>query len=145
MMNRLLALSLCLVMAGCGGASGPDIASVEGTVTMDGQPLANASVVFIPENGRPGGAWTDSSGHYVLNFSGERQGAIPGKNTVRISTYREGGQNEDGTMAESQKETVPAKYNAQSELTFTVEDGKANVADFAITSEGALPEVSAEN
>src|SRR5690242_5652638 len=74
--------------AGC-GPSGPDIAHVSGRVTMDGKPLANATVVFIPEDGRPAGARTNAAGDYVLNFTEGRRGAIPGKNTVRITTQAE--------------------------------------------------------
>jgi hypothetical protein len=43
-----------------GRPGGPEIASVEGTVTMDGNPLPNASVVFIPPAGRPAGARTNA-------------------------------------------------------------------------------------
>ena len=51
-------LFLGLACLGC-GPGGPEIASVEGKVTLDGKPLPNAAVVFIPENGRPAGATTD--------------------------------------------------------------------------------------
>lgn len=137
--------SLCLFITGC-GPSGPAIATVEGTVKMDGKPLADASVVFIPENGRPAGAWTDANGHYVLNFGSGRKGALPGKHRVRISTYREGGgEDADGKPMKSAPETVPSKYNQQTELTFTVEDGKNNVADFEVSSDGKIVKQNSES
>jgi hypothetical protein len=50
----VLVLALVLVSAGC-GPGGPEIAYVTGRVTMDGKPLANATVVFIPKTaGRRG-------------------------------------------------------------------------------------------
>src|SRR5687767_15247267 len=107
---RLLAV-LMLVLVGC-GPSGPEIASVSGRVTMDGKPLANATVVFIPENGRPAGATTDADGRYELNFNEYREGAIPGKNMVRISTQRDPTPGEEGKSIPGSKETVPAKYHA---------------------------------
>lgn len=131
-----LVFSVCLL--GC-GSSGPEIASVEGTVTLDGQPLANASVVFVPEGGRPAGASTDAQGKYVLNFSGGRKGALPGKNVVRISTLMGETTDDNGQMVPGTPETIPAKYNAQSTLEFNVEAGKVNVADFALESDGELP------
>jgi hypothetical protein len=106
---------------------------------MDGQPLANATVVFIPENGRPAGARTDASGHYVLTFTAGREGAIPGKNSIRISTFADASEAEDGSPIPGQKETVPAKYNSLSTLEFTVEPGKNNIANFELDSKGALP------
>lgn len=131
------------ISAGC-GPSGPAIAEVEGTVMLDGKPLPMASVVFIPENGRPAGAITDENGHYVLNFTEGRQGAIPGKNKVIITTKRDPGKDADGNMLPASPETVPMKYNAQTELTFVVEDGKRNIADFKLDSEGPIAEASEE-
>lgn len=135
--GRIIGLSLAtLVICGC-GKSGPEIASVSGRVTMDGKPLANAAVVFIPENGRPAGATTDADGNYVLNFSQGRRGAIPGKNSIRISTQRDptpGDETRKGIPGS--KETVPAKYNAASELSFDVEPKKRNVANFDLKSGG---------
>ena len=129
-------------ISGC-AEDGPEIADVEGTVTMDGKPLANASVVFVPQGGRPAGARTDDNGHYVLNFSGERQGALPGKSKVRISTLRDPYVAEDGTNVPGTPETVPAKYNAETILEFEVKLSEANVADFNLDSEGELPPVQA--
>jgi hypothetical protein len=126
-----------MAATGC-GPSGPDIASVEGTVTMDGKPLPNAAVVFIPENGRPAGATTDEQGHYVLNFTSGRKGAIPGKNTIRITTLRDADTKEDGTPIPASPETIPMKYNAATELTFDVKDGERNVANFDLKSGGSL-------
>lgn len=123
---------------GC-GPGGPDIAGVEGTVTMDGQPLANATVVFVPEvGGRPSGSSTDESGHYELNFSEGRQGAIPGKNKVMISTLSDPYEDEDGNPVPGRPETIPVKYNVETELFFDVVDGKRNVADFALESGGEV-------
>ena len=130
---------LAAAVSGCGGEDGPEIAGVHGKITMDGKPLANATVVFIPESGRPGGARTDEDGEYVLNFSGGRQGAMLGKNTIRISTLSDPSENEDGTTTPGSPETVPMKYNAMSELTFVVEQGD-NEANFDISSEGPLPD-----
>lgn len=132
-----IASLLLLMIFGC-GPSGPPIASVTGRVTMDGKPLANAAVVFIPENGRPAGATTDADGNYELNFSQGRRGAIPGKNSIRISTLRDptpGDENGKGGIPGS-KETIPTRYNEESELSFEVEPKKHNVANFDLKSGG---------
>ena len=125
-------------VAGC-GADGPEIAGVEGTVTMDGKPLPNAAVVFVPEEGgRPAGARTDENGHYVLNFSGGRQGTIPGKNKVQITTLSDPYQDEEGNTVPGSPETVPMKYNTQTTLEVDVKEGEHNVADFDLDSEGDI-------
>lgn len=124
---------VALLFTGC-GSGGPEIAHVSGRVTMDGKPLANATVVFIPENGRPAGARTDADGKYVLNFTEGRRGAMPGKNTIRITTLRDADQDETGKSIPGSPETIPAKYNAASTLEFTVEPKKRNVANFDLKS-----------
>ena len=129
-----LLVLVAVLAAGC-GSGGPEIAYVSGRVTMDGKPLAHATVVFIPENGRPAGARTDEDGNYVLNFTEGRRGAIPGKNTIRITTLREAEQDENGkTVLPASPETIPPKYNTESTLTFTVEPNKRNVANFDLQS-----------
>lgn len=135
---------LALACTGC-GESGPEIATVEGTVTLDGKPLPHATVVFTPvEGGRPAGAMTDEEGYYVLNFTEGRQGAIPGKNRVRIYTLRDPMEDEDGNMIPGSPETIPTKYNAETTLEFVVEDGKRNEANFDLDSEGELPPADEE-
>ena len=141
-MKRIITLCclMLLTMAGCGGDD--DIAAVTGTVTMDGAPLANASVVFINPTTRPAGGSTDAQGHYVLNFSGGIKGAPIGKNKVRISTIRDASEDADGNRIPGSKETIPLRYNGLSELEFKVEPGKRNVADFKLTSDGPIANTS---
>jgi hypothetical protein len=107
---------------------------------MDGEPLPNASVVFIPESGRPAGARTDERGHYVLTFSEGRKGAMLGKHKVQVWTGTDPGETDDGEPIPGSPETVPKRYNAQTELEFTVKAGGTKEADFALTSEGDLPD-----
>ena len=38
-------------LVGCSGSDGPQVAPVEGTVTWQGKPLADAGVAFTPEKG----------------------------------------------------------------------------------------------
>jgi hypothetical protein len=132
-----VALLACVFLTGCKPV-GPEIASVEGLVTFDGEPLANASVMFIPQGGRPAIARTDSSGKYVLNFSGGRKGAIPGPNKVRISTVAEASEDENGNPIPASKERIPMQYNQTSTLEFNVEPGTANVANFELKSGGRV-------
>lgn len=133
------ALTLLLVLvAGC-GSGGPDIAGVRGKVTMDGKPLADATVVFIPKaGGRPAAAMTDAEGMYELNFSAGRKGTIPGPNRIRVTTLSDPYEGEDGKMIPGRPETIPAKYNQQSELEFDVVDGQLNEANFDLESGGRI-------
>src|SRR5262249_53512413 len=75
---------------GCGGPK--KFAPVSGTVTMDGKPLAGATVTFIPvpdpgsiEAGDGSVGKTNEKGEYTLMSSKGRSGAQVGKHKVSIS------------------------------------------------------------
>lgn len=82
-------LSLLLLSTGCGGGgqSGPPMGEVTGTITYQGQPVAQANVVFVSQNTgtAPAAAVTDSAGRYRLSVSGEMTGAITGSYQVSIA------------------------------------------------------------
>jgi hypothetical protein len=139
--NRLvLAIVLPLFAAACNSEKLPGLGSVTGTVTMDGQPVADASVTFDGANpGEPPSlGQTDSAGKYELYYSRGHKGATVGEHAVRISTY--GGAADDG---EPRKETIPARYNAKSELKSDVKRG-SNKFDFELKSGGEIIQPGAE-
>jgi hypothetical protein len=139
-------------VAGCNSASGTnwDVVPVSGTVTLDGQPLADAQVSLIPEtrqDGYPGAAAkTDSAGKFTL-ISGNQQGAMPGKYKVIVSklTMKDGsplvdqgeGMDVDQLIAQGlTREAVPPQYSdpSQTTLAMDVVSGKAEGYDIQMTS-----------
>jgi hypothetical protein len=134
----VLLMMALMLQVGC-GPSGPEIARVQGTVTMDGKPLPSAIIMFVPVGGRPSVSETDANGKYVLEFSGGRKGAIPGINRVEINTGRLAYE-KDGKNYPAVKESVPVQYNRLTTLEFNVEAGKNNTADFALKSGGKIVE-----
>ncbi len=116
---------LLLLASGCGGTSGPELANVTGTVTLDDKPLADAAVVFAPEaqgdeQVRPALGRTDQNGKYSLGYSSSRSGARPGKYKVSISTYQETSEDKDGNETPGVPERVPDVYSSKSTLTAEV-------------------------
>lgn len=86
-MRTLLLMVALTPLAGC--APGPRLASVEGTVKLDGKPLADAEVQFIPDvtqgaTGPPASAYTDKEGRYQILATG-KAGVVVGENRVRIN------------------------------------------------------------
>ncbi|MDB5334881.1 MAG: hypothetical protein JWN70_500 [Planctomycetaceae bacterium] len=113
--------------AGCSGVDkGPELAEVTGKITLNDQPLANARVVFIPEDGPASGGITNESGEYELKGKSGDKGGVPGKNRVEISTDL------DGTGDRAKEKALP-KYNTASTLTANVELGSNNF-DFKLES-----------
>lgn len=127
----IVALALPLV-TGC-GESGPGLGSVEGTVTLDGQPLANVIVNFEPvEEGGQRSSYdgqTDAKGHYVLHATASQKGAEPGDYTVHITQRKLAKDDPNATTATK----IPAKYNTRTELRATIKQGK-NKFDWTLTS-----------
>lgn len=128
-----LSVSLLCVMLGCGGdvSDRPDLGQVSGVVTLDGQPLSDATVSFQPPNGRPSSGTTDASGRYVLTYLNEVKGAVVGPHQVQVTTGRSAVSDDDPSSAKP--ETLPKKYNAESTLTAEVKKGN-NTFDYPLES-----------
>lgn len=73
---------LAAALVGCN--RGPELAEVEGTVTLNGKPLEKVRVEFHPAGEGPRAtAVTDANGKYVLmSDGGGRAGAVVGSNKV---------------------------------------------------------------
>lgn len=78
----LLALGLA-TLVGCGNR-GPKLVQIEGTVTRNGKPLPGFEVHFDPEKGRPSAGTTDELGHYVLQYTPQKKGAVVGKHKAYV-------------------------------------------------------------
>jgi len=103
---------------------------------MDGKPVPDAMVAFDPVGGdaAPAMGRTDASGNFELYYSRSTKGAKIGEHAVRINTYQETG---DDNNRQIHKETVPSRYNANTELKATVKRG-TNKIDFALKSGGEI-------
>ncbi len=127
-----LVLPTLLAVCGCGGGGNlPELGRVSGIVTLDGAPLAGATVTFAPATGRPSQGITGDDGRYVLEYTPGNLGAMVGEHVVRISTERYV-ERPDGSVEEL-PERVPATYHARSTLTASVKPG-VNDLPFALES-----------
>ena len=97
-MFRLFTIVACLVFPlflGCGQGAKFGTDYVEGIVTLDGVPLADASVSFSPKDagmGKFANGRTDSSGHYTLTAQqggGQGKGTTPGEYIVLVTKFEQ--------------------------------------------------------
>jgi hypothetical protein len=131
-------------VSGCGKPY--KVAHVSGRVTLDGQPLAKASITFVPQSTReniaPGptaAAFTDADGRFTLGISKDTPGSVVHKCRVYITTLvgdspppdQDGG---PPTAKKRPKDKVPAKYNTETTLTFEVPPGGTDQANFDLKS-----------
>jgi hypothetical protein len=151
-LGAMLVFASLLVVTGCTPSEGPKVSglvTVSGIVTLDGKPLPNATVTFVPisrgEGEMSAGGLSDSTGKYILRTGSDKNyGIKPGQYKVIISSFVM----PDGTTKqitadvspmqlklEGAQQAVPAKYSdiVNSTLTSNVapEGGKI---DFALTS-----------
>ncbi len=138
--NLLLAAfsGLLLISVGCGPSY--KIVPASGTVTLNGKPLANATVLTQPigsednENPGPGSfAETDADGHFVLEFQHEAVvGAAPGDCWIKIVENAEKRASNDDT-AEIVRSRVPLDYQ-EGKIKYTIPEEGTDAMDFEITT-----------
>lgn len=86
-------LAVGLLAAG-GCSSGPKLTEVEGTATLNGKPLDNAQVEFLPdpEKGTKGPrstGTTDEQGRFKLASDDKRSGAVVGHHRVLVTDLKQ--------------------------------------------------------
>jgi hypothetical protein len=127
---RSAALVGLVLLAGCR----PSGSSVSGKVTLDGAPLPEATISFVPlgDATQTAGWAAVQDGQYAIAADSD---LTAGKFRVEIRALKSTGAKtnaNDPTLIEAQ-EAIPSRYNAQSELTVEIKAGE-NVADFSLTS-----------
>jgi hypothetical protein len=86
-----LTLLLAVTLTGCGSDGGLKVEYVEGVVTLDGEPLAESSVTFVPTSEGPtietAMGMTDSKGVYKLSSMNGKPlaGAVAGEYKVLVT------------------------------------------------------------
>ena len=124
----VLGLAALASVAGCAPAG----ATVSGKVTLDGAPLEDGHISFVPKAGgqKQAGWATIIGGKYAIPAS---SGLGTGAFRVEIRAPRATGEKSNDPTLISAKEVVPARYNSRSELVADVQPGQ-NVANFDLKS-----------
>lgn len=142
--KQITALTLTLIStvltAGCGRGDKLPLVDVSGTVTLNGQPLEDATVVFYPiAGGRPSVGQTDESGFYDLKYVENQTGALAGRHKVSISTLIEpDSDSSDPQLLAGRPEKLPATYNLQTMLQAELNPGSAQILNFSLESSDDL-------
>lgn len=145
-MSRLcIALSLTLLLPGCGGSDHAETAPVTGTVTLNGEPLKNGTIIFQSADSRSAyGKITDGQIVEVTTYD-PNDGAPLGSHKVAIFAVEEAESAvvanpgelspTDANYMGGGSSLIPAQYNnpETSNLTAEIKAGE-NKVDFPLTS-----------
>jgi len=128
--NLVSIVLVCVVLSamsvvGCNKSSGPDTYEVSGTLTHNGEPIAQMEVIFLPEDTglyRESLAITDAEGKFTMMYTNKLEGVAPGSNTVYVRDPAS--INGDQTSTEASYVAVLEKYGdpATSPMKVTIED-----------------------
>lgn len=133
-MIRSVCVAALLFAAGCQGhdPKAPKLEPVTGVVRLDGDPIKNADVMFLPTNGNlEASGRSNDDGKYELFVQGKK-GAVAGTYKVTVSKrVREDGSEfpDDRSEMGMGKETMPARYldRVLTELTAEVAEGENEI------------------
>jgi len=130
----LFVLSLVVFLPGCSGGGG-----VEGSVTLDGQPVDGATIAFISSDGKGGNLGGEiKDGKYSISA----ENLTAGSYRVEIYWHKSTGKqvnnpNDPGTKVEVTQQVIPDEYNRNTRLTADLKAG-SNKFDFALKSGGVI-------
>lgn len=145
-----LALSIAVTFSGCMKRDPWGAIPINGRVTIDGKPLANAEILYFPVaegQARPGFGLSDRDGHFSIISTEEIRGVVPGEYRIAISApLAEAVDANQGPSASSSEEqlrtsssrsAIPQRYSnpAESGLTDTVNESHSGFVHFDLKSE----------
>ena len=115
-------LIVAAALVGC-GQRGPEGVPIEGLVTHNGEPVPNLRIYFVSTEGRPSWGDSDSSGHFVLDYDGQKKGAKVGTHKIWVVDL---GSNVDPTAAMSGA-ARPKRSPAAAEVAQKYAQGKSTL------------------
>jgi hypothetical protein len=120
------ACALGIVVFGC--RNEVELGNALGVVTIDGKPAKDLTIRFVPiGGGRSALGRTDENGFYEMQYSATASGALVGPVRVEITAAEE--ETDAAGNSRMKPETIPARYNMNSELKADVGSGD-NSFDF---------------
>ncbi|QDT96872.1 hypothetical protein [Gimesia aquarii] len=155
-MKLAFCLIICslFVLTGCGGDGRPTLVPVDGSVTLDGQPLDGATIAFIPNEGNPiqrgSNANSTSGGKFTVGTYAKDDGIPVGSYKVTVikkelvSKLTDDFNSEDPAASSKPikyKWITPQSYSVPEESGLTIEITSEGMSPstIALTSDGASP------
>ncbi|MDY3561384.1 hypothetical protein R5W23_002661 [Gemmata sp. JC673] len=123
-------------LAGCGGGG----ASVEGTVTFNGEPVEEGGINFVPADGKGTKMGAEiKNGKYAVPSD---RGAQPGNYKVEVYWNKKTGRTltdtaDTGAKTSETKQVIPEQFNTKTTLTADLKGGSNAAVNFDLKGTAA--------
>jgi len=130
--------ALVATMIGCGGGSDASQMAIKGKITMDGEPLSQAAIRFLPSaTGNGGSGISKGDGTFTILGPQGQSGIAAGAYKVTVSHRL----NPDGTsppadedmMTSKAVEKLPMIYTDPNRTTLTANVDKSGIVELKLT------------
>jgi hypothetical protein len=125
---------LLLAVAGC-GSGGPPRLRVAGAVTLDGQPLADGAISFMPTGKGVAAGATIAGGRYVVDGA---RGPTPGEYRVEIRASSPSGKQVKDSFGQASiaemESIIPDRYNDKTTLRAEITAAGPNQFDYSLST-----------
>ncbi len=120
------------VATGCSEAR-PERVPISGVVLIDGQPMPDCYIQFVPSNGRASRGHTDSEGRFSLTCYEDQDGVLLGAQRVSVTAFKE-------INGETIQWNLPKKYmdHKTSNIRFEIDEPNDNLK-IELTWDGDKP------
>ena len=125
----MVGLMATMLLVGCGGGNAASAKHpVKGTVTLDGQPMAEGTIFFRTASTGSVDSGPIVNGQFSLD-------AEAGSRSVEIAAYKMVTTGEGEMATENSVNWIPARYNTSTTLSAEVTTSGANEFSFNVTSQ----------
>ncbi|WZO97472.1 hypothetical protein EP7_004506 [Isosphaeraceae bacterium EP7] len=118
--------------------------AVSGRLTLDGAPVENGTITFLPSGAESAVGGLIKAGEYSI---AQAEGPVAGSYRVEIRSSKKTGRRvadvdgEPGATVEEFVNDIPTRYNNRSKLTAVIKPGESNQFDFTLESKPDSAEV----
>ena len=127
---------LCFA-AGCGDSYAPPRAAVSGKITLDGKPLSQGTISFVPLAEGVAASGEITNGQFSIPAE---KGPSPGNCRIEVLSFQETGEKVAGIsddasgMTAATKQVIPKEFNTDSTLEESVDCEGENIFELTLTS-----------
>lgn len=131
-----MAVAILSLTSGCGSGDGVRRGAVAGSVSFEGEPLADGVIRFIPTGDTQGPMTEGKIADGAFRLS-QTEGPCVGNNRVEVFSFVKTGKTvrNEGVETEEIRQIIPAAYNTKTTLTAEIAAGDNTLPAFELVKQ----------